>query len=141
MSLFAAVGLNGLATAGLWTAGAVGAGAGAAPTRLPLNGGIVWMTIGILLAPSLPATSFAVLLAVLPAAATGGFAVDGGLAGAAGDPSARDAEGDALSVAEVLIARACEDSASFVDFSLIWRCFSSSLARIGTRSSGMGLLS
>ena len=99
------------------------------------------MTIGILFDPSLPAAGFAVLATALPAVAAGGFAEAGGFAGAAGDPSARDAEGDTVRVAEVLIARACEDSASFVDFSLIWRCFSSSLARMGTRSSGMGLLS
>lgn len=99
------------------------------------------MTMGILFAPSLPTAGFAMPPAAFPAAAIGGFADAGGLAGAAGDPSARDAEGETVRVAEVLIARACEDSASFVDFSLIWRCFSSSLARIGTRSSGMGLLS
>ena len=39
------------------------------------------------------------------------------------------------------MARACADSASFVDFSRICCCFSSSLARIMTRSSGMGLFS
>ena len=39
------------------------------------------------------------------------------------------------------MARACADCASAADFSLILRCFSSSLARIGTRSSGIGLLS
>ena len=140
-NLFTAAGLNGAPTGGLWPIkGAGAAGAGVGPLRLPLNGGIAWMTIGILFDPSFPAAGFAVL-AALPAAAAGGFADAGGLAGAAGDPSARDAEGDTVRVAEVLIARACEDSASFVDFSLIWRCFSSSLARIGTKSSGMGLLS
>ena len=39
------------------------------------------------------------------------------------------------------ILRAWEDCASRVAFSLIARCFSSSLASIGTRSSGMGLFS
>ena len=141
-SLFTAVGLNGVGTDGLWPVGAAGAvGAGAALARLPLNGGIAWMTIGILFVPSLLAAGFAVPAAALPAAAAGGFAEAGGFAGAAGDPSARDTEGETVRVAEVLIARACADSASFVDFSLIWRCFSSSLAKMGTRSSGMGLLS
>lgn len=37
--------------------------------------------------------------------------------------------------------RAWVEVASFDDFSRIARCFSSSLARMGTRSSGMGLLS
>jgi hypothetical protein len=41
----------------------------------------------------------------------------------------------------VAIARAPEEEASSADFSLICFCFSSSLASIGTRSSGMGLLS
>jgi hypothetical protein len=49
------------------------------------------------------------------------------------------AAGVALSAAVAPIARACVDAASFVDFSMIARCFSSSLARIFTRSSGMGL--
>lgn len=49
------------------------------------------------------------------------------------------AAGVALSAAVAPIARACADPASFVDFSMIARCFSSSLARILTRSSGMGL--
>lgn len=39
-SLFAAVGLDGVATAGLWLVGAAGAGVGVALLRLPLNGGI-----------------------------------------------------------------------------------------------------
>lgn len=47
----------------------------------------------------------------------------------------------AATVLETPMARAWLDSASFVDFSIIWRCFSASLARIGTRSSGIGLLS
>jgi len=141
-SLFAAVGLSGLATLGLWPTGAaLGVGAGIALLRLPLNGGIDWMTIGILpFASSLPAAGFAAVAAFFPSAAADGFADPGGCEGAAGDARARLAEGDAVSVA-VLIARACVDSASLVDFSLIWRCFSSSLARIGTKSSGMGLLS
>lgn len=39
------------------------------------------------------------------------------------------------------IVRAPEELASLTDFSLISRCLFASLARIGTRSSGMGLLS
>lgn len=49
------------------------------------------------------------------------------------------AAGVALSAAVAPIARACADPASLIDFSLMARCFSSSLARICTRSSGMGL--
>lgn len=49
------------------------------------------------------------------------------------------AAGVALSAAVAPIARACVDEASLVDFSIIARCFSSSLARIFTRSSGIGL--
>ena len=47
--------------------------------------------------------------------------------------------GVALSAAVAPIARACADPASLLDFSTIARCLSSSLARILTRSSGMGL--
>ena len=39
------------------------------------------------------------------------------------------------------MVRACADVASWVDFSRMARCLSSSLAKIGTRSSGIGLLS
>lgn len=42
---------------------------------------------------------------------------------------------------EAPIARAWDDAASLLAFSLIARCFSSSFARIGTRSSGIGLFS
>jgi hypothetical protein len=49
------------------------------------------------------------------------------------------AAGVALSAAVAPIARACVELASLVDFSMIARCLSSSLARILTRSSGMGL--
>lgn len=49
------------------------------------------------------------------------------------------AAGVALSAAVAPIARACVDEASLVDFSMMARCLSSSLARILTRSSGMGL--
>jgi hypothetical protein len=51
------------------------------------------------------------------------------------------AAGVALSAAVAPIARACADPASLMDFSLMARCLSSSLARICTRSSGMGLFS
>ena len=47
--------------------------------------------------------------------------------------------GVALSAAVAPIARACVDAASLVDFSMMARCFSSFLAIIFTRSSGMGL--
>ena len=47
----------------------------------------------------------------------------------------------ALTVETTPITRALEDVASLVDFSRICRCFSSSLARIETKSSGIGLFS
>jgi len=46
---------------------------------------------------------------------------------------------EAVAGVEAPIARAVVDVASCRAFSLICRCFSSSLVRIGTRSSGMGL--
>lgn len=49
------------------------------------------------------------------------------------------AAGVALSAAVAPIARACVEVASLLDFSMMARCFSSSLARMLTRSSGMGL--
>ena len=47
--------------------------------------------------------------------------------------------GATLSAAVAPIARACADTASLVDLSIMARCLSSSFARIFTRSSGMGL--
>jgi hypothetical protein len=113
---------------------------------LPLKGGIVWMTMLILEEPltgavagvlamtteglltsfedelvpdTLPELDAATLLEV---AGTGELVA-----------------GVALSAAVAPMARACAEAASFVDFSTIARCFSSSLARIFTRSPGMGL--
>ena len=111
---------------------------------LPLKGGIGWMTM-LILAPlgavtgvlvptteglltsfedelvpdTLPEVDVATLLEV---AGAGGFVA-----------------GVALSAAVAPMVRACVEVASLVDFSIIARCFSSSLARIFTRSSGMGL--
>lgn len=113
---------------------------------LPLKGGMAWMTM-LILAPlvgavtgvlaltteglltsfeddelvpdTLPDVDVATLLEV---AGTGGLVV-----------------GVALSAAVAPMERACVEAASLVDFSMIARCFSSSLARILTRSSGMGL--
>jgi hypothetical protein len=113
---------------------------------LPLKAGIGWMTILILEEPLTGAvagvlalmtegllTSFEDELApdtlpeldaatLLEAAGTGELVA-----------------GVALSAAVAPMARACVEAASFVDFSIIARCFSSSLARIFTRSPGMGL--
>lgn len=112
---------------------------------LPLKGGMAWMTMLILeplagavagvleltteglltsfeeeLVPDiLPEVDVATLLEVV---GTGGLAA-----------------GVALSAAVAPMARACAEAASFVDFSMIARCLSSSLARIFTRSPGMGL--
>ena len=49
------------------------------------------------------------------------------------------AAGAALSAVVAQIACACADAVSLMDFSLIVRCFSSSLARICTKLPGMGL--
>jgi hypothetical protein len=112
---------------------------------LPLKAGMGWMTIPIL-APLVGAVTGALLLTteglltsfedelvpdtlpevdvatLLEVAGTGGLAA-----------------GVALSAAVAPMERACAEAASLVDFSMIARCFSSSLARIFTRSSGMGL--
>jgi len=113
---------------------------------LPLNGGMDWMTILILAV--LAAVAVGVLVATMEGLLTSFDIVEpvpetlpeldgttlfvavgvGGLAA-----------GVALSAAVAPIARACVDEASLVDFSIIARCFSSSLARIFTRSSGIGL--
>lgn len=53
----------------------------------------------------------------------------------------REVLGDGLSVLTAPMVRAVVEAASSVAFSRICRCLSSSLAKIGTRSSGMGLLS
>lgn len=57
------------------------------------------------------------------------------------EPAATGRAPGAVSVLETPIARARASSASRVDFSLIAFCLPSSLARMGTRSSGMGLFS
>jgi len=112
---------------------------------LPLKGGMDWMTMLILgplvgavtavfvltteglltsfedeLVPeTLPEVDVATLLEVVE---TGGLVA-----------------GVALRAAVAPMERACAEVASLVDFSIIARCFSSSLARIFTRSSGIGL--
>jgi hypothetical protein len=53
----------------------------------------------------------------------------------------RVALGTALAAVDVLILRAPTDEASLLAFSRICFCFSSSFASMGTKSSGMGLLS
>ena len=58
-----------------------------------------------------------------------------------GTPLGAKTPRDAVAGVDAPIARASVLSASFLAFSLIAFCFSSSLARMGTRSSGMGLLS
>lgn len=125
---------------------------------VPRNGGMLWMTM---LIPGLPvaatrgggaaaagaagfaAAPFAGGAAAVLALAVGalGFRPGSGeiLAASAGPP--RGAPGAVDGEEEAPMFRAWAEVASFVDFSLIARCFSSSLARIGTRSSGMGLFS
>ena len=120
--------------------------AGGVPlARFPLNGGIGWMTIEMRLeAASLLALPEDVLIragALAPdgcgEAAFGIFAVDGA---AAPCPFEEFALALVVSV-EGPMTRAWPDSASFVAFSRICRCFSSSFARMVTRSSGIGLFS
>lgn len=48
---------------------------------------------------------------------------------------------EALTAVAAPMLRACDDAASLLALSRIARCFSSSFARMGTKSSGMGLLS
>ena len=113
---------------------------------LPLKGGMGWIAM-LILAPLVGAVTDALLLTteglltsfeedelvpdtlpevdvatLLEVAGTGGLVA-----------------GVALSAAVAPMERACVEEASLVDFSMIARCFSSSLARIFTRSSGMGL--
>lgn len=114
---------------------------------LPLKGGMVWMTM-LILAPLVGAVAGVLVLVTegLPTSFEDEFVPDtlpevdvatlllldvvgtGGLVA-----------GVALSAAVAPMVRACAEVASLVDFSTIARCFSSSLARIFTRSSGMGL--
>lgn len=81
----------------------------------------------------------ATVVVVLAPAGTLGLLADGApLTSAAGGPRAL---GALLAVADGPMLRACVDAASLLAFSRIARCFSSSLAKIGTKSSGIGLLS
>ena len=132
-------------------------------TRFPLNGGIG--CINMLIRFPLPSPVFAVaddaaaddvaadeMLLELFGTGVPGLP-EAAAAAAALAPAAVDAirftlrlgagapPAAAATVLDTPIARAWCDSASLTDFSLILRCFSSSLARIGTRSSGIGLLS
>lgn len=120
------------------------------PEPAPLNGGIGWMNIEMRFgAPlSFPDTEDVLVSAAgafAPAgwgdAALGIFAVAGATA------PEREFEEASLPLPAVVVSvegpmtRACPDSASLVAFSRIWRCLSSSFARIVTRSSGIGLFS
>lgn len=134
------------------------------PLSFPLYGGIVWMTMLIFfeVVPSgLAVVVVAAAAAAAEAAAT--LAIFCALAAvidawalleAILDPSAcvigLRVESEFLATVkpreavvglEAPIARAWDDAASLLAFSLIIRCLSSSFARIGTRSSGIGLFS
>jgi hypothetical protein len=147
LSLFAVVvGDVGTAAPFVWVAGA---GNGVVGRFAPLNGGIGCMYI--LTEFFLPSSLGFVAMGFTTEAdvpATGAF----GMAGGAGvafveagttlldvEVGMRDAPGEALRVAVTPMARALVETASTEAFSRICRCFSSSLARIGTKSSGMGL--
>jgi len=110
----------------------------------PLNGGIGWiymLTVGFLTSSA----GFVVrgLEVEVEAPAMGAFVTVGttGLARAAAtltDVGAiREALGEGLRTVVTPMARAFEEEASCDAFSRICRCLSSSLARIGTKSSGM----
>ena len=134
------------------------------PLSFPLNGGIVWMTMliffevvpsaGLAVAAVAAAAEAAAALAIFcalaavidacalldailePSACVIGLRFDSEfLAPATGKPR------DAVVGLEAPMARAWEEAASLLAFSIIARCFSSSFARIGTRSSGIGLFS
>jgi len=113
---------------------------------LPLKGGIDWMTIFIL--PFLVAVEVGDLVETIDGLAASFDEVEpvpetlpevDGVTLAETVGVGGLAAGVALSAAVAPIARACADPASLVDFSMIASCFSLSLARILTRSSGMGL--
>ena len=150
-SLFCAVGESGLGAgfAAPFVAadatGCSGVGATAVEARLPLNGGMGWINMLIFfVSPGLLGAVDVFCIDEPAADDPAGFAaVAARLASTPALPGAGMARtpGAAAIVLETPIERALVSSASRVDFSLIARCLSSSLARIGTRSSGMGLLS
>lgn len=92
--------------------------------------------LGLAAAFAASAFASATALAFVPSDLPGGSALAGAFCcnGCEGD-------GAMLVWPTVAIERACVSAASCADFSLICFCFSSSLARMSTRSSGMGLLS
>lgn len=144
---------NGAGRAGAAEAGATGLPAGGVlPLRLPLNGGIGWMNMLIRFEPSLDADADPDAALVSTAGfveappgwgepATVGLAVEGAVGKCAAVADEFRAGGVAAVSALLLIERAEADSASLEDLSLICFCFSSSLASMVTRSSGIGLLS
>lgn len=130
------------------------------PLSFPLKGGIVWMTMLIFFVAGLSAGLAAVAAAAAEAAAT--LAIFCALAAvidawtlleAIFDPSAcviglrveseflvaTGKPREAVVGLEAPMARAWDDAASLLAFSLIACCLSPSFARIGTRSSGIGL--
>ena len=117
---------------------------------LPLKGGMGWITILIL--PFLEGAVEGVLEAMTEGLLTSFEEVvlvpetlpevDGTTLfaiGTVGGLITVGVPGVPLSAAVAPMARACVDAASLADFSMMARCFSSFLAIIFTRSSGMGL--
>lgn len=114
---------------------------------LPLKGGMGWITILIL--PFLEGAVGGVLEATTEGLLTSFEEVvlvpetlpevDGTTLFAIGTVGGLITVGVPLSAAVAPMARACADVASLADFSMMARCFSSFLAIIFTRSSGMGL--
>lgn len=120
---------------------------------VPLKAGMAWMTM--LIDPFPPFTAsddgFAdagalvgagMALVAASGAAAAALRLSGlGLAVVGCTTTGRVALGVGLRTELVPIVRACVELASLVAFSRICFCFSSSFARIGTKSSGIGLLS
>jgi hypothetical protein len=147
LSLFAVVvGDVGTAAPFVWVAGP---GNGVVERFAPLNGGMGCMYIltEFFLLSSLGFVAMGLTIEV-EVPAMGAFWMAGGAGvgfAVAGtillelEVGMRDTLGEALRVAVTPMARAVVEAASTEAFSRICRCFSSSLARIGTKSSGMGL--
>jgi hypothetical protein len=135
---------------------------------LPLNGGMAWMnmliagfagvdvfagwaalavevgvaaTVGLAVAGGAAVAAVIVAIVLEGVGVVGTFLDESGLGFASCWEGSRAALGTALVAADVLILRAPADEASLLAFSRICFCFSSSLARMGTKSSGIGLLS
>jgi hypothetical protein len=101
----------------------------------------VAVTVGFAVAGGVAVVAAIVLIVLEGVGVVGTFLDESGLSFASCWEGSRAALGAALVAADVLILRAPTDEASLLALSRICFCFSSSFARIGTKSSGIGLLS